>query len=222
MERSREGRNGKAVGNGQADDLPQGALVGIDFSQEEIVEQEIIQLRILVIGFGDLGQKFGLDDAAGPENGSDGAVIEVPVIRFRSTLVEGKALGIGDDLGRIQALADGFDEVRAALGRQGRRGKDILRFGTAWCVGHDAGIAGCRNHGNIDTLFHRFDARPAAGPLLTGGVYDLIQDLSACFVVFGKNIRGDTDEEALQFALVPFMENLRNGGVIVTADVFEQ
>ena len=49
LERSREGRNGKAVGNGQADDLPQGALVGIDFSQEEIVEQEIIQLRILVI-----------------------------------------------------------------------------------------------------------------------------------------------------------------------------
>lgn len=102
----RKSRDRQTVGDGQADNLPQGALIGVNLCQEEVVEQEIVQVRILVIGFGNLGQEFGLDDAASPENGSNGAVIEVPVIRFRRALVEGKALGISDDFRRIEALAD--------------------------------------------------------------------------------------------------------------------
>ena len=146
----------------------------------------------------------------------------MPVIRFGRTLVEGKALSVSDNFRCIKALADSFDEVVTVLMRQGRLFNAGLGFGAARCIGHDPGIAGCGDHGNIDTLFHRLDARPAPGPLLTGGVDDLIQYLAAISIVFGEDVRCDTDEEALQFALVPFVENLRNGGVIVTADVFKQ
>ena len=146
----------------------------------------------------------------------------MPVIRFRRTLVEGKALGISDDFRRIEALADGFDEVITVLMGQDRLFNAGPGFRTARCIGHDAGIAGCGDHGNIDALFHRLDTRPAACPLLTGSVDDLIQDLSAGFVVFSEDVCSDADEEAFQLALVPFMENLGNSGVVVTADVFEQ
>lgn len=131
-------------------------------------------------------------------------------------------MGVGDDLSGVQALTDGFDEVVSALVRNGRTDDSRLGFDAAFGIGHDASVAGCRNHGDIDTLFHRFDAGPATGPLLAGGVDDLIEDLTAVFIVFGEDVGGDADEEALEFPLVPFVEDLGNGGIVVATDVFEQ
>ena len=62
-------------------------------------------------------------------------------------------------------------------------------------VGHDAGIAGGGNHRNIDALFQRFDAGPASCALLSCRIDDFINDLSARFIIFSKNIGGDADED---------------------------
>ena len=129
-------------------------------------------------------------------------------------------MGVGNDFSGVQALADGFDEIVSALRRNSRSYNGLLSFDAARCIGHDPGVAGCRNHGDIDALFHRFDAGPAAGPLLAGGVDDLVEDLTAVFVVFGKDIGGDTDEEALEFPLVPVVENLGDGRVVIAATYF--
>ena len=77
---------------------------------------------------------------------------------------------------------------------------DFLGHLTARLVGHDTGVAGRRNHGNVYALLHRFDARPAACALLAGSIDDVVYDLSACFVVFCKDIGGDADEEAFELA----------------------
>ena len=58
------GRYGNAFADGQADDLAQAGLVGVDLVEEEFVEHEVFQIRVLFVGFGDLVQEFGLNDAA--------------------------------------------------------------------------------------------------------------------------------------------------------------
>ena len=60
-------RDGNAFLYGQADNLAQAFFVGIDFIQEELVEYQVFQIRILFIGFGNLIEELRLDDAAGPE-----------------------------------------------------------------------------------------------------------------------------------------------------------
>ena len=85
-------RDGNAFLYSQAYNLAQTFFIGIDLIQEELVEYQVFQIPIFFIGFGDFIEEFSLNDAAGPENRCDTAVVEIPVVRFRCAAIK-KILG---------------------------------------------------------------------------------------------------------------------------------
>ena len=54
----------------------------------------------------------------------------------------------------------------------------------------------------------RGDRGPLAGALLAGGVEDLVDQRLAVFVLLGEDVGRDFDQVAVEFALVPFGEDL--------------
>src|SRR5262249_36105094 len=81
-ERRREGGRRHAVLDGLDDGAPPRGLIFIQSPAEEIVEQQIGQLRILVEGLFDLAEKAATDDAAAAPHQRDAAVVQVPSLLF--------------------------------------------------------------------------------------------------------------------------------------------
>ena len=186
----RHGRRGHAVLHSCRRDL---APRGDEFFHRLLeirVEQEIRQLRILVIRFLDLAEKDRADDAAAAPHERDAAVVEVPVIGFRRRAHEGVALCVGDDLGRIQRLPDSFDHFRFIAGK-GRNVAIIFLRCLDALVFHGGQAA--RKHRFADerqrnALVQRCNARPLARALLPGGVENLFHDGLAVGILVGKDI----------------------------------
>ena len=65
---------------------------------------------------------------------------------------------------------------------------------------------GHQRDGNAEVL--RRDHRPFAGAFLAGGVEDLVHQRPTVGVLEGEDVAGDFDEVGIQFALVPFGEDL--------------
>ena len=80
---------------------------------EEGIEHQVRELRVLVEGFFDFAQEHAADDAAAAPHEGDAAVVQVPFVLFRGGAHEHVALGVGDDLGGVEGLADVFDELGA-------------------------------------------------------------------------------------------------------------
>ena len=57
---------------------PPGRLVAVQRLAEEVVEQQIGELRILVVGFLDLAEEAAADDAAAAPHQRDAAEVQVP------------------------------------------------------------------------------------------------------------------------------------------------
>ena len=67
----RECGDGHAVLHSKADDTAQTLHVRIDGGEEEVIEHEILEIRLALIGIRDALQKFRLDDAARTEDGGN-------------------------------------------------------------------------------------------------------------------------------------------------------
>ncbi|MNE50658.1 hypothetical protein D3C80_1452450 [compost metagenome] len=52
----------------------------MDNIAEILIEEQVLQLRITVIGILDILQEAGTDDAAAAEDHSDAAVVQAPVV----------------------------------------------------------------------------------------------------------------------------------------------
>ena len=132
-------------------------------------------------------------------------------------------MSIGHNLRRIQGCAQIFGKFLFVDSGDGRCCNDLLSRFTSRIVGRYARIASCRNHGNIDAQLQGFQTRPAPRTLLACRINDFIDNIAVRQVVFfRKNISGNTDEETLQFPLIPSMEGFGNFPIRKLAYVFHK
>ena len=132
-------------------------------------------------------------------------------------------MGISHNLRRIQGRSQIFGKFRFVDNGDGRCRNDLLSRFTSRIVGRYARIASCRNHGNIDAQLQGFQARPAPRTLLACRINDFIDNIAVRQVVFfRKNIGGNTDEETLQFPLIPLVEGFGNFPIRKLAYVFHE
>lgn len=106
----------RSLGN---DSSPSGLGLG-DGLQEEGRGQQVLEVRVLSVGSGDVGQEDGLyklawpalrvclgtylDDTTSSPHGGDTGVVEGPVVGLGSLSHEHEALGVRDDLRGVKGL----------------------------------------------------------------------------------------------------------------------
>ena len=137
--------------------------------------------------------------------------MQIPMV-FLCCLVQNiKALGIRTDLGGVQGLLDVVDQgllvagKRLHIGGQQPAGLYPALLGS----GHAACKDGLRHSGRRYAKLQGLLAGPFAGALLPGAVQDHIHHgLAGLFIGLAENIRRNLDEIAVQYALVPFFEDL--------------
>ena len=102
----------------------------------------------------------------------------------------------------------------AVAGDRGLGAFELLGGGHALVLqGRDAaGIDRLGDQGDGDAEVLRRDDRPLAGAFLAGGVEDLVHQRLAVGVLEGEDVAGDLDQVGVEFALVPFGEDLRASG----------
>ena len=204
-QRRSHGRSRNAVRDSRSCDLaPRGDELLHGFLEIR-VEQEVTKLRIFVIRFLDLAEEDRPDDAAAAPHEGNAAIVEIPAVGLRRRAHEGVALRVGDDLGRIQRLPDGFD--RFCLVASERRDRAGIFLGCLDALVFHGGQA-ARKHGFADerqrnALIQRRNARPLAGALLPGGIENLLDDGLSISVLVGKDIAGNLDQIAVKLRLVP-------------------
>ena len=85
-QRRAERRRGHAVLDRLNDGAPPGSLIVRSAGlAEEVIEQQIAQLRVLVVGFLDLAQEAAADDAAAAPHQRDAAEVEVPALSLAAS-----------------------------------------------------------------------------------------------------------------------------------------
>ena len=165
---------------------------------------------ILFEGFANLAQEDAANDAAAPPHHGDAAVIQVPAVGPGGGTHQRIALGVGDDLRGVQGLADLLDKGHAIPLEHHFGAGELLgsRHALFLGSGQAAGKHRLADEGQGHAFVQRRDARPFAGALLAGGVQNHVHQRLAVLVLVGQNVPGDLDQIAVQFALVPFGENL--------------
>ena len=163
---------------------------------------------MLVVGLGDPVQEAGADDAAAAPDLGQLAHLEVPVVgaRGRGHLLE--ALRVGDDLRGVQRGADVVDERlgRAARLRAGEHAGGVAALVAQ--VGERASEDRLGDARQRHAELERVLRRPAPGALLLGLVDDHVhQRLAGRGVDLVQHRRGDLDQEGLQIARVPVVED---------------
>src|SRR5581483_4504381 len=120
------------------------------------------------------------------------------------------ALRIRDDLRGVKRVADVLDELRAVSGDLGPRAFELLGGGnTLFLQGGDAtGVNRFADQSDRNAEIHGGDDRPFAGALLAGGIENLVHHRLAVGVLERENGGGNLDEIGIEFALVPFGEDL--------------
>eukprot|EP00053_Salpingoeca_punica_P006791 m.63469 g.63469 ORF g.63469 m.63469 type:complete len:387 (+) comp13851_c0_seq2:114-1274(+) len=206
-----EGRHGDAVQRGRGNHAAPGGLGVVDGVGKEVVEEEVLHVRVGVKGRLDLAEEDTADDAAAAPHESNARVVELPLELLGRRAHEHKALRIGDDLGGVEGLANVLDKVGdVAVERRGLRALETLASALTLTLerGEAAGEDGLGNQSDGGAHVQRVDRRPLAGALLAGRVLDLLHERLAIGVLEGKDVARDFDEERVQLALVPLLEDL--------------
>jgi len=148
-QRRGEGGRRDAVLGGTGDHSTPGRQAGTDGIGEVIVGEQQGKISITLVGLGDPVQEAGPDDATAPPDPGHRATVDVPAeLRAgRGDLIE--ALGVRDDLRRVQGLTDILDEGVAVLdvplpgvpGQSGLAGFPLRRqWSLVWRKDLDAGL----------------------------------------------------------------------------------
>ena len=87
----------RSLGN---DSPPTGLSIGNGL-QEEGRNKQVLQLGVLSVGSGDVGQENGLDDTSSSPHGSDTGVVQGPVVGLGSLPHEHETLSVRHDLGSV-------------------------------------------------------------------------------------------------------------------------
>jgi len=187
-----------------------GFLVLVDEFFEEVIEQQVGQRRVFVVGRLYFPQELAPDDAAAAPHERDGAVIKSPFELPGRLAHEHEALGVRNDFGGVERLLKFLDNGGFASGHFGLGpfqrlgGNDSLVLdGRQAARKHRFG-----NQGERDAKVERRDAGPLARALLPGRVEDFIDNGLAVFVVEPEDVAGDFDEVAVELALIPLGEDL--------------
>src|SRR5262249_5549875 len=136
----------------------------------------------------------------------------VPVL-FRCACEQVEALGVGADLGRIEGMAQAIDERTAGGARSRQALVELLRGPALWALRRDQTRVDRRGDGgNGDPEIERSLGRPLARALLARAIADLVDEEPArsAVVRHTDDARSDLDEEGLELALVPGLEDLRD------------
>src|SRR5690242_21637910 len=106
------GQGGGEAGNRDADPGRGGDHVAPGFLgvgevlAEVLVGEQRGQVRVVLVGGADPVQEHGADDAAAAPDRRDPAEVQVPVVLAAADGHHVPALGVGDQLGRVQGLLD--------------------------------------------------------------------------------------------------------------------
>ena len=203
------GRDGDPRFHRPGDHPPPGPLRRFHLLPEIRVEQQVAQGRVPVEGFFDFAQKDGADDTPVAPQQGDAAVVQVPAVLLGRRPHQHVALGVGDDLGRVQRVADVVDEglfitVESGGGtaQNGRGGYPFLLEGR-----QETGKDRLADEGEGDAHVQGGGGGPLAGPLLAGGVEDFFHQRLAVLVFEGQDVAGDLDEVRVELPLVPLAED---------------
>jgi hypothetical protein len=109
---SRERRNRNTILHSICNDIAQRLLIIISDLLEVRRQQQVSNASILLIGISDLLQELSTNDAAGTEDFSDLAVVQIPVVFIRSSTQLGEALSVRDDFAQIQSATNFLNELR--------------------------------------------------------------------------------------------------------------
>ena len=111
----REGWSWDTLGGSQSNSLSPARLSLGDSLSEELVEQQVLQLRVLSVGLGDFSQEDRSDDTATSPHQSDGRVVELPVVSLTGFTDQHETLGVRDNLGSVQGLLQVVNELLLVL-----------------------------------------------------------------------------------------------------------
>ncbi len=84
---------------------------------EEVVQQQVLELRVLVERALDVLQEPAADDAAATPQEGDVAVVELPAEFLRGGVELHVALRVAAEFGGVERLADVFDELLPVAGK---------------------------------------------------------------------------------------------------------
>mmetsp|Transcript_21593 Transcript_21593/g.41952 ORF Transcript_21593/g.41952 Transcript_21593/m.41952 type:complete len:278 (-) Transcript_21593:736-1569(-) len=223
---SGEGRAGDARVDGELDYFPKRCLALADVGGEAWVDQERGEGRVFVEGLLDTVKELGADDAPSLPYASNLSEVEAPLETFTGFLDQGHPLRVAADLGGVHGVADLGDQlllVGVELLRLGSR-EDLGRlFALVEETAQVAPIQRCgddaEGHGLLGALLHG----PSPGSLHAGFVEDLVHDVCLAVVALLLHDEGrDLDQERLELALVPFVEDVAQLLVVEPSQVLHE
>lgn len=211
-ESSAEGRQRDTQDSSLADDVSPALLSVVDSVGEELVEQKVVEVRVVTVGVSDVLEENGTDNATTTPHESDGWVVQLPAVLLSSLPDEHKALGVGDDLRGIEGLLKVIDESLLVTGEFGSgTAQDVASLDTLVLLGTQATREdGLANESDGHTKVKGVDGGPLASTLLTGLVEDLVDEGCAVVVVVVQNVTSDFDQEGVKDTLVPLGEDIAN------------
>jgi hypothetical protein len=161
-----------------ADDVSPAWLSLVDCIVEELVKEQVLEIGVSAEGLGDVLEEDGTDDATTTPHESDFWHVELPVILFRSSTDEHKALSVRDDLGSIQSLLQVGEELGLVT-------REVWSWTRADLGGFDALVLFGRETTSKDSFTDKshglaeiqsIHSSPLASSLLAGFVENLFQE----------------------------------------------
>ena len=211
-ESSAEGRQRDTQDSSLADDVSPALLSVVDSVGEELVEQKVVEVRVVTVGVSDVLEENGTDNATTTPHESDGWVVQLPAVLLSSLPDEHKALSVGDDLRGIEGLLKVIDESLLVTGEfGGGTAQDVASLDTLVLLGTQATREdGLANESDGHTKVKGVDGGPLTSTLLTGLVEDLVDEGCAIVIVVVQNVTSDLDQEGVKDTLVPLGEDIAN------------
>lgn len=221
---SREGGEWDTEQDTLCNDSSPSVLSLVDGLVEEVVEEQVLELWGLAVGVGDVLEEDGSDDAATSPHGGNVAVVELPSLLLGCCVHEDEALRVGDDLGGIQSLLEVVNKLLlvALEWLDLWAGKDL--GGAASLLlegGKAAGEDGLTNECDGLSEVKSVNGCPLSSSLLSSRVEDLVDEGHTVVVVESENVSGDLDEERVENAVVPLLEDVGNLWLLETETSLE-
>ncbi len=186
------------------DRVAPGELVLVDQRLELAVEHQAGQSRVPVEGGLDVVEEHAADDAACPPVEGDGAEVQIPPVFLRGGSHQHEALGIGDDSGADEGLADILNKIVLAVGVgllrpvQYDRGVDPVVLDRR----EGSGEHGFREEGGGNPEIEGRNPRPFSRALLTGCVQDLVEEGRTVIVADPHDVARDLEQVGRSLRLV--------------------